>query len=141
MSESAEAVAKAFMRAINRQDVDSLAELMTEEHRFVDALGNVVAGQDRMRAGWKSYFDMVPDYTIAVDETHCDGPVVVMLGTAQGTYAVGGRLLAENRWQTPAVFRALVIDGKVAEWRVYADNEPMRQIIAWQRTLTSAIKA
>src|ERR1039458_1330781 len=52
MSESAEAVAKAFMRAINRQDVDSLAELMTEEHRFVDALGNVVAGQDRMRRGF-----------------------------------------------------------------------------------------
>ena len=39
MSESAEAIAKAFIRAINRQDVDALAELMTEEHRFIDALG------------------------------------------------------------------------------------------------------
>jgi uncharacterized protein (TIGR02246 family) len=96
MSESAEAVAKAFMRAINRQDVDALAELMTEEHRFVDALGNVVEGRDRMRVSWGSYFDMVPDYTIAVDETHCDGPVVVMLGTAQGTFAVGGAALGRE---------------------------------------------
>ncbi len=87
MSESAEAVAQAFVRAINRQDVDALAELMTEEHRFIDSLGTIVEGRDRMRAGWKSYFSMVPDYTIAVEETYCDGPVVVMLGKAQGTYA------------------------------------------------------
>ena len=31
MSESVEGVARAFVRAINRQDVDALAELMTEE--------------------------------------------------------------------------------------------------------------
>jgi uncharacterized protein (TIGR02246 family) len=141
MSESAEAVAKGFMRAINRQDVNALAELMTEEHRFVDALGNVVEGRDRMRVSWGSYFDMVPDYTIAVDETHCDGPVVVMLGTAGGTFAAGGRLLSENRWQTPAVFRAQVNNDKVAEWRVYADNEPIRQIIARQLAPRVPIKS
>ncbi|MGB8028820.1 MAG: nuclear transport factor 2 family protein [Terracidiphilus sp.] len=132
MSESVEGVARAFVRAINRQDVDALAELMTEEHRFVDSLGNVVEGRDRMRAGWKSYFAMVPDYTIAVEETFCDGPIVVLLGTAQGTYAGGAGAAAENRWQTPAAFRAQVEHGKVAEWRVYADNEPIRQVVARQ---------
>lgn len=130
MSESAEAVAKAFVRAINWQDVNALAELMTEEHRFVDALENVVAGRDRMRAGWKGYFAMVPDYTIVVEETYCDGTVVVMLGKAQGTYAVDGRTAAENRWETPTALRAQVEHSKVAEWRVYADNEPLRQIMA-----------
>jgi uncharacterized protein (TIGR02246 family) len=132
MSESAEAVAQAFVRAINRQDVGAMAELMTEEHRFVDSLGKVVEGRDRMRTGWKSYFAMVPNYTIAVEETYCDGPVVVMLGKAQGTYAVDGRTAAENRWETPAAFRAFVEGGRVAEWRVYADNEPIRQIMARQ---------
>ena len=132
MSESAEAVAQAFVRAINRQDVGALAELMTEEHRFVDSLGNVVEGRDRMRAGWKSYFIMVPDYTIAVEETYCDGPVVVMLGRAQGTYAVDGRTAAENRWETPAAFRARIEGGKMAEWQIYADNEPIRQVMARQ---------
>ncbi len=132
MSESADAVAQAFVRAINRQDVIALAELMTEEHRFVDSLGRVVEGRDRMLAGWKSYFGMVPDYTIAVEEAYCDGPVVVMLGKAQGTYAVDGRTAAENRWETPAAFRAFVEEGRVAEWRVYADNEPIRQAMARQ---------
>jgi hypothetical protein len=82
-----------------------------------------------MRAGWAGYFRMVPDYTIAVEETICDGPLVVMLGVVQGTYTADGKLKPENRWQTPAAIRALIEDGKVAEWRVYADNEPIRQRI------------
>jgi hypothetical protein len=52
-----------------------------------------------------------------------------MLGVAEGTYAPNGKLTQENRWKTPAVFRALVDSGLVAEWRVYADNEPIRNRI------------
>ena len=130
MSESAEAVVEAFVRAINRQNVDEMAELMTNEHRFIDSLENVVEGREKMVAGWKSYFSMVPDYMIAIEESFCDGPIVVLLGTAQGTYAAGGKLLAENAWKTPVALRAFVEDGKVADWRVYADNEPMRLLMA-----------
>jgi uncharacterized protein (TIGR02246 family) len=133
MSDLAESVARAFVRAINRQDVEALAELMTPEHRFVDSLGNAVEGREKMRAAWVAYFRMVPDYSIAVEESLCDGPLVVMLGVAQGTFAAGGELRAENRWETPAAFRAVVEDGKVAEWRVYADNEPMRRLMARAR--------
>ncbi|MGO8759092.1 MAG: nuclear transport factor 2 family protein [Terracidiphilus sp.] len=129
MSESAEGVVEAFVRAINRQDVEALAERMTEEHRFVDSLDRVVEGRDAMRAAWKGYFALVPDYTIVVEETFCDGPIVVLLGTAQGTYAGGGQLTPENHWETPVALRAFVEDGKVAAWRVYADNEPMRRLM------------
>jgi ketosteroid isomerase-like protein len=126
MSDSAEGVARAFVRAINRQDVEGLAALMAPGHRFVDSLGAVVEGREAMLAGWAEYFRMVPDYSIAVEETLCDGAIVVMLGVAQGTYSPDGRLRAENRWETPGAFRAFVEDGLVAEWRVYADNEPIR---------------
>jgi uncharacterized protein (TIGR02246 family) len=127
MNNSAEGVARAFVRAINRQDVEALAALMAPEHRFVDSLGAVVEGREAMLKGWAGYFRMVPNYSIAVEETLCDGSVVVMLGVAQGTYAPAGELKPENRWETPAAFRTFVEDGQVAEWRVYADNEPMRQ--------------
>ena len=70
---------------------------------------------------------MVPDYSIAVKQTLSDGPVVVIFGLAQGTYAPSGLLNPENRWETPLAIRALVDGGRVAEWRVYADNEPLRQ--------------
>jgi uncharacterized protein (TIGR02246 family) len=130
MSESERTVAQAFVRAINRQDPDALAELMTEDHRFTDALGNIVEGREKMRAAWAAYFRMVPDYSIAVEETLSDGPVVVMLAVAAGTYAPDGQLKPENRWKIPAALRAVIEDGTVSEWRVYADNEPMRRLMA-----------
>ena len=126
MSNSAEAVAQAFVRAINRQDVDGLVALMTPAYRFVDSLGNAVEGREKMRGGWAAYFGMVPDYSIAIEETFCDGSVIVMLAVAEGTYAPNGELRLENRWNTPEAIRVHVDDGLVTEWRVYADNEPIR---------------
>jgi len=73
---------------------------------------------------------MVPDYSITVDESFADGPVVVMLGSAQGTSSTGGALRPENHWQTPAAWRAVVRGAEIAEWRVYADNDPIRRIIS-----------
>ncbi len=145
MSEFERTVAQAFIRAINRQDVDALASLMTEDHRFTDPLSNMVAGREKMRAAWAAYFRMVPDYTIAIEETYSDGPVVVMLGVAGGTYvhpsdqdlspgtpnyAPNGQLKPENRWKTPAALRAVIEAAKVSGWRVYADNDPMRRLMA-----------
>ena len=127
MESSPETVAQAFVRAINRQDADELAALMAPEHRFVDSLANRVEGREKMRAGWTGYFKMVPDYSIAVEETFCDGPVVVLLGIAKGTYASAGELKPENRWKTPVAIRVHVADGLVVEWRVFADNEPLRE--------------
>jgi ketosteroid isomerase-like protein len=129
MNDSAENVARAFVRAINGQDMDGLAELMAPGHRFVDSLGNVVQGREAVCAGWVGYFRMVPDYSIAVDEILTDGPVAVMLGIAQGTYAPGGLLKAENHWEIPLAIRALIKNGLIVEWRAYADNEPMRQMM------------
>ena len=129
MNDLAETVAHAFVRAINRQNVDALAELMIDEHRFIDSMGNAIEGREKMRAGWSKYFAMVPDYTVAIEETICDGPIVVMLGVAGGTYTHDGQLKPENRWSTPTAFRAFVQEDKVAEWRVYCDNEPVRQLL------------
>jgi ketosteroid isomerase-like protein len=127
MHEAAESVAQAFIRAINRQDVDALVELMPEQHRFIDSLGTSYEGRETLRRGWTKYFAMVPDYTVAIEETYSDGPVVIMLGVAQGTYVPHGELKPENRWSTPTAFRAHIEDGKVSEWRVYCDNDPIRQ--------------
>jgi ketosteroid isomerase-like protein len=130
MNELAKSVAQAFIRAINRQDVDAIADLLTEQHRFIDSMGTLFEGRETLRRGWTKYFQLVPDYTVAIEETFCDGAVIVMLGMAQGTYAPNGDLKPENHWTTPTAFRAFVEDGKVAEWRVYCDNEPVRQTMA-----------
>lgn len=138
----AESVAREFVSAINAHSVERLVALMAANHRFVDSLGNVVEGREKMRAGWAGYFGMVPDYSITVQEMFRSSDdeggirddstalgVIVMLGTAAGTYAPKGELKPENRWNTPVALRAQVADGLIVEWRVYADNEPIRELM------------
>src|SRR5579859_2277015 len=127
---TAETVAQAFIRAINRQDVDRLVELMSPTHRFIDSLGRIIEGRDKMREGWSAYFRMVPDYSVAIEEYYPAEPVILMVGIVSGTYSRNGTLHPENRWQTPVAIRALIEDGLVAEWRVFADNDPIRKAIA-----------
>jgi ketosteroid isomerase-like protein len=122
-------IALAFAQAINSRGMEDIAALMTADHVFIDSLGNRVQGKEKMKSGWAGYFRMVPDYSITIHESFASGDIVVMLGTAQGTFAGSGELLPENRWSTPAAFRARVHDSLVAEWRVYADNEPLRQLM------------
>ena len=133
MKKSAADVALAFVDRINRHDVAGLAALMTEDHRFVDGLGQEVRGREQMEKGWLGYFAWFPDYFIKVDDTLSHGNVVALFGTAQGTYAVKGNLLAEAHWEIPAAWKALVRDGRVSEWRVYADNEPVWKIMGVKR--------
>jgi len=120
-------VVREFVAAINARDVHAIIERMTPEHFFVDSLGNRFSGA-AMRVGWQQYFMMVPDYWIQIEEEISNGDEVILLGKAGGTYvARDGVLKAQNQWETPAAWRAVVVDGKVAEWRVYCDNEPIRE--------------
>jgi len=65
------------------------------------------------------------------------GPVTAMFGRAGGTYSPDGRVLPQNRWARrdrggsgeTAAWKAVVRDGLVAEWRVFADNEPIRRLM------------
>jgi uncharacterized protein (TIGR02246 family) len=113
----------AFFDAINRHDPDKLAQLMTEDHVFIDALGNSVHGREKMRAGWRAYFAMCPDYRVSHEDIFHNGNTVAVFGSAGGT-------ISENKWQTPAAWRAVVRDGLIQEFRVYADNKPVYDILA-----------
>jgi hypothetical protein len=123
------ALVQKFVDRINAQDPDGLAALMTEDHRFIDSLGNTVTGRDNMHGGWRAYFGMVPDYALAPESWLGEGPVVVMFGTAGGSYSPDGVRGEARRWSCPGAFRAVVRGELVEEWRVYADNEPIRQLM------------
>lgn len=129
-SSSSLSVVEAFARAINARSVQQLVGLMTDDHVFVDSLGSRIVGKQNMANGWEGYFRMVPDYGITIEENFVDGSTVVMLGTAHGTYSPDGSLRPENRWSTPSAWRAEIRGSLVAQWRVYADNEPIRQVMA-----------
>jgi uncharacterized protein (TIGR02246 family) len=118
-----------FMDRINAADVEGVCRLMTEDHVFIDGLGNHFAGRESMRAGWKMYFSWFPDYRVSHQEIFQEHASVAVFGVASGTYAVNGKLPTENHWQIPAAWRAVVRDGQIAEWRVYCDNQPARKLM------------
>ena len=119
-------VALGFVAQVNAHSVPGIVGLMTDAHRMVDSLGNVLQGQPALAEGWLQYFAMVPDYRLAIGEV-VYGPPVVLLGTASGTYAPDGSPRPANRWSTPVAIRVEIQDGRVAECRIFADNEPIRQ--------------
>lgn len=96
---------------------------MTADHIFIDSLGNAVSGRETMRAGWKGYFAMCPDYRVSHEDIFHSGDTVGAFGSAGGT-------IGETRWQTPAAWRAVVRGGLIKEFRVYADNKPVYDILA-----------
>jgi ketosteroid isomerase-like protein len=122
-------VAAAFIEKINAHTVDGLCELMTEDHTFVDGGGDVTRGRKAMREAWQGYFSMMPDYTIIAEYVLASENIVGIFGKARGTYTRDGRLKRANQWQVPAAWLAIVRDGKVVHWQVYADNDSVRRIV------------
>jgi ketosteroid isomerase-like protein len=112
-----------FVTAINRHDANAIAMQITAGHLFVDSLGNRVTGAASIEAGWRGYFAMCPDYWIRADHVMAEGVTLLAAGEAGGT--ING-----EPWRTPAAWNAIIREGKVAEWRVFADNKPVYEILA-----------
>ena len=121
-------VARVFVEAINSGDADRLADLMTEDHTFVDSDGSEHSGRYDMRRGWADYYSMVPDFRIRVQHEASGDDVVALFGVAEGTFADKGELKPENHWRVPAAWRVVVDGDKVAVWHLYVDPTPMVEI-------------
>jgi hypothetical protein len=141
-------VAMDFIKRINAGDIGSLCDLMTEGHIFQDALGKRFMGRETMRQGWTNYLKMVVDYQVHADEFFQTGERVAIFGMASGRYVgphgpgtksgngapvpageTSASAPSNGFWEVPAAWRAVVQGGKIAEWRVYADNQPLRKLM------------
>ena len=120
---NADGVFLSFVTAINDHDVRTMVALMTGDHLFVDSVGNRTAGIKTMEAAWKGYFGICPDFWLRADNVVSGGDVVLAVGEAGGS-------IDDSEWRTPAAWKAVVREGKVAEWRVFADNKPVYEILA-----------
>ena len=123
-------VVKAFIAAINRRAPSEISGLMTEDHVFVDSAGTVHAGREKMTTGWEEYFGMFPDYRIELENILADEALVAAFGSASGTYNGTRGLVPENRIEMPAAWKAVVENGKVKLWQVYADWTEGTRIIS-----------
>jgi len=114
-------VVKSFIAAINRRDPSEISNLMTEDHTFVDSGGRIYTGREKMAINWEEYFRMFPDYKINVESILGDKVLVAVFGSAFGTYNGKRGLFSENRIEMPAAWKAIVKNGRIKLWQVYAD--------------------
>jgi ketosteroid isomerase-like protein len=111
-----------FANAINEHNVDKMYLLMSDEHKFIDSQGNEAIGKENMRAGWIGYFQLFPDYKIEITEIFVNGDTVAAFGFAGGTFQ-GPSDKNGNYWHLPASWKAIIKNGKIHLWQVYADSK------------------
>lgn len=112
-----EQLVRVFNDAINQQDLDALAALMSDEHRFVDTAGAAVDGRAACREAWRSFFTAFPDYRNHLEAFALDGDKVIVDG--HSTCSV-------PEFAGPARWRVRVRDGLIDEWRVEDPAAPDR---------------
>ena len=108
-----------FIERINAHDVEGLGALLSDDHTFIDAHGNQVSGKEKMIAGWHGYFAWFPDYLIEVTDVCDDGERLALFGFAGGSF----RGKPTENWRLPAAWKAIVKDGRVTLWQVFADTK------------------
>jgi len=116
-----------FVRCINANDAKGIVSLCTADHMFVDSLGSQLSGQEQLEQAWAGYFSLFPDYRIDLETVASQNEVVLACGFASATHAP-----SKKSWRIPAAWRAVVRDGQIAEWQVYADNKPVYELLSEQ---------
>ena len=118
-----------FVNAVNNANVNKICDLITDDHIFIDSQDNRVIGIDNMRDGWNSYFSLFPDYKIEINETIQKDSMIYLFGYASGTYLNLTNEENSNFWRIPAAWTAIVKNGQIKQWQVYADNMIVMEII------------
>lgn len=90
---------------------------MTADHRFVDSENNCVRGREKLQVGWSKFFSKFPDYKNRLS---------AVLNREDGVFCVGHFRCSSPAVEGPAIWKAVVRRGRVAEWRVYEDSEQTR---------------
>ncbi len=107
----------AFNDCINRQDLDDLARLMTDDHNFIDSAGGTVTGKTACLKAWASFFSAFPDYHNQFDRIIPDGNKVTIMGNSN---------CSDTRLSGPALWQAVFRGYQLVEWRIYEDTPSNR---------------
>ncbi|MDR1385684.1 MAG: nuclear transport factor 2 family protein [Planctomycetaceae bacterium] len=110
------AIALKFNVYINSRDVEKLAELMTNDHVFIDMENNRIEGaHDNINIAWKPFFNLFPDYQNVFERVVVKDNRAIMEG-----YSV----CSDKRFNNlRAIWVAEVRDDKISLWRIYPNTK------------------
>ena len=111
-------ITQAFNDCINNQDIEGLADLMTDSHVFIDRAGESHGPKAKMVDGWKHFFLMFPDYRNTFEKIKSVGNQVFVLGYAYWN---------EEEPYDPVIWVATFENDLISEWRIYEDTTENRK--------------
>ena len=131
-------LARRYGEAWNRQNLDAIMDLHTDDSVFVaHAAGSVPAeGKEAVREAFASYLALLPDINFAERALHVGDDHWVlestMSGTVAGSIEVEGQPLGEGgaRVEVDCVDVIAVRDGLVASKQTYIDSLTMQRQLA-----------
>jgi len=77
-----------FNEKINQRDLEGLAELMTDDHTFIDNSGEVTKGKDAMKEDWREFFESYPAPTM-FSETNTNHLALFLFSKEFGVFPPG----------------------------------------------------
>ena len=104
-----------FNECINNQDINGLANLMTEDHTFEDK-----KGKEAMKKAWTDFFNMFPDYRNHFTYIESRENLVIIVGFSTCSY---------KPLNKHALWTAKIENDLVSEWSIYDDTEENRNIL------------
>lgn len=113
-------IALQFNNCITNADINGLADLMAEDHVFIDTANNRIEGKtNNLTKAWEPFFAIYPGYRNIFEKIIVRGSKVFMLG-----YSVCPEEILNNVY---CIWVAEVVDSKVSLWHIYADTEENRE--------------
>jgi hypothetical protein len=117
-------VAVRFIESINRRDFDQLRDLMADNHKMIDAHGEVEEGHDVSVKMIEDYAQHWPHFQIHISDIHLIDHTVVVIGRTTGSCA--DKTPAEEIRER-LIYVIHVEDGFVASFRyALVDTDLMR---------------
>lgn len=118
-----ESIALQFNNCINNADIEGLADLMTENHVFIDMENNQIEGKSNcISTACNPFFKLFPNYQNIFEKIISkEDSIVIMQG-----YSISSDERLNN---LRAIWFAEIQDDKVSLWRIYSDTEDVRSML------------
>ena len=114
----------AFIDAVNRADVNRLAELMLPDHELRVLNEPPVVGIEANTTGWRGYVSSFPQYVIYPHRISKHQGTVAVLGHTTGSHL---GLPDDKEIPLTVIWVANVTHGKLSLWRILEDTPANRQ--------------
>jgi hypothetical protein len=105
-----------FNEYINNQDIKGLANLMSNDHIFIDRHGDRYAD---MVNGWMEFFENFPTYKNYFTRVESHNNLVILIG-----YAIWSKDSLERDY---AIWTARIENDLLVKWQIYEDTDENRK--------------